>query len=174
MSSIDYLIAGIMLASALIGIWRGFVREALSLLVWVAAFWLAFAWAATLEPYLVGLINDQGLRLALSFVVLFVLVHIVGFILSQLLTRVIKSIGLRGVDRVAGAGFGLARGFVVIAVLVLLAEMTPMVEESLWQQSYAVAVVKDALAWLQLHYPLDNMGQAFVRNGDALFPTDSF
>ncbi len=169
MSSIDYLIAGIILVSALIGIWRGFVREALSLLVWVAAFWLAFAWAATLEVYLAEVISDQALRLAVSFVALFLAVHIVGFMISRLLSTVVKSIGLKGVDRVAGAGFGLARGFVVIAVLVLLAEMTPMAQEAPWRQSYMVAAVKEGLAWLQLYYPLDKIGLAFARSSGGLF-----
>jgi len=169
MSSIDYLIMGIILVSALIGIWRGFVREALSLLIWVAAFWLAYVGATALEVYLAGMISDQALRLAVSFVVLFLAVHIVGFIISRLLSTVIKSVGLRGVDRVAGAGFGLVRGFVVIAVLVLLAGMTPMVQETIWQQSYMVGVIEQVLAWLQMNYPLDQMGHAVAGMSGELF-----
>lgn len=169
MNSIDYLIAGIIVVSALIGVWRGFVREALSLLVWVAAFWLAFAWAAPLAVYLAEVIGDQALRLVVSFVVLFLAVHTVGFIVSRLLSTVVRSVGLKGVDRVAGAGFGLARGFVVIAVLVLLAEMTPMAREAPWRQSYLVAVAKEGLGWLRLHYPLDEIGHAFARTSGGLF-----
>jgi len=169
MSSIDYLILGLIVISALIGIWRGFVREALSLLIWAVAFWLAYAGATVLEVYLAGMISDQALRLAVSFVVLFLTVHIVGFIISRLLSTVIKSVGLRGVDRVAGAGFGLVRGVVVIAVVVLLVGMTPMAQEAMWQQSYMVGAIKQMLAWLQMNYPLDQMGQAVVGMNGELF-----
>jgi membrane protein required for colicin V production len=169
MSSIDYLILGLIVISALIGIWRGFVREALSLLIWAAAFWLAYAGATVLEVYLAGMISDQALRLAVSFVALFLTVHIVGFIISRLLSTVIKSVGLRGVDRVAGAGFGLVRGVVVVAVVVLLVGMTPMAQEATWQQSYMVGAIKQMLTWLQMNYPLDQMGQAVVGMNGELF-----
>lgn len=169
MSSIDYLILGIILVSLAIGVWRGFVREALSLLIWVAAFWLAYTLMTTLEVYLANLITDQALRLAVSFIVLFLAVHIVGFFVSRLLATVVKSIGLKGVDRVVGAGFGLARGVVVIAVLVLLVELTPMNEEALWQQSSTVSLFKDMLQWLDMHYPLDEIGDAIVATGNELF-----
>jgi len=169
MSSIDYAILVVIVLSALIGIWRGFVREALSLLIWVVAFWVAYSWSQTLAPMLDGFIVDPGLRLIVSFVVLFLAVHIVGFIVSRLLSVLIRSVGLKGVDRVAGGGFGLLRGVIVIAVLVLLAEMTPITQEVMWQQSFMVPVFKDALEWIQLNYSFDEVGNAFVATGSELF-----
>lgn len=169
MSSIDYLILALLLLSVGIGLWRGFVREALSLLVWVAAFWVAFVGAGIVEVYLAAWIGDQGLRLALAFVLLFLSVHVIGFVVARLLSTVIKSIGLRGVDRVAGGGFGLARGLVIIAVLVLLAEMTPMTREPVWQESFMVAKVKQGMDWLQLNYPLDKLGHAIAETRGELF-----
>ncbi len=169
MSSIDYLILGIIFVSVAIGIWRGFVREALSLLVWVAAFWLAYTFAATLELYFTNLVADQALRLAVSFIVLFLAVHIVGFFVSRLIATVVRSIGLKSVDRVVGAGFGLARGVVVIAVLLLLVDLTPIKEEALWQQSVMVSMFSDMLQWFDMHYPLDELGEAFVATGNGLF-----
>ena len=77
--------------------------------------------------------------------------------------------GLKGVDRVAGAGFGLVRGIIAIAAVVLVAEMTPIIQEVMWQQSYMVSVFKDALEWIQLHYSFDEVGNAFVATGYELF-----
>ncbi len=166
MSGIDYLILGVIAVSATIGIWRGFVREALSLIVWVAAFWLAYTWASSLEVMLVDLLADQAVRVIVCFIVLFLLVHIVGFVISRLLSSLIKSIGLKGVDRVAGAGFGFVRGFVAVAALVLLVEMTPLTQEAMWQQSFIVPMFKDAMQWAQLQYPLDSLGSAFAAATD--------
>ena len=169
MSSIDYVILAVIVVSALIGIWRGFVREALSLLVWVVAFWFAYSWSQNLTFMLVDFVADPGLRLIVTFVVLFLSVHIVGFVVSRLLSALIRSVGLKGVDRVAGAGFGLVRGIVAIAALILVAEMTPISREAMWQQSYMVSVFTDALAWIQLYYPLDKVGNAVVATGYELF-----
>lgn len=166
MSGIDYLILGIIVISATIGIWRGFVREALSLIVWVAAFWLAYAWASTLEVMLVDLLADQAVRIIICFVVLFLMVHVAGFVLSRLLSSLIRSIGLKGVDRVAGAGFGFVRGFIAVVALVLLVDMTPLTQHEAWQQSITVPMFKDAIEWAQLNYPLDNIGSAFAAATD--------
>jgi len=169
MSSIDYAILVVIAVSALIGVWRGFVREALSLVVWLAAFWIAYSWSQTLAPMLIDIIADPGLRLIVSFVALFLSVHIAGFVVSRLLSALIRSVGLKGVDRVAGGGFGLLRGIIIIAVLVLLAEMTPITQEMTWQQSFMVSVFKDALEWVQLHYSFDEVDNAFVATGHELF-----
>jgi len=169
MSGIDYVILAVIVVSALIGIWRGFVREALSLLVWVVAFWFAYSWSQDLAFVLADFIVDPGLRLIVTFVVLFLSVHIAGFVVSRLLSALIRSVGLKGVDRVAGAGFGLVRGIVAIAVLVLLVEMTPITQETVWQQSFIVAVFVDGLEWIQFYYPLDKVGNAFVATGYELF-----
>jgi len=73
------------------------------------AFWFAYSWSQNLAFMLVDFIVDPGLRLIVTFVTLFLSVHIVGFVVSRLLSALIKSVGLKGVDRVAGAGFGLVR-----------------------------------------------------------------
>lgn len=169
MTAIDYVILVMAGLSVLIGVWRGFVREALSLLIWVLAFWVAYVWTASLEGYLEGMLSDPALRRILAFVVLFLAVHIVGFVVARLLSAIIKSIGLRGVDRVAGAGFGLVRVVVVVAVLVLLIGLTPMQQETVWQQSLIVPVFNDVLQWVQAHYPLGNIGNALATQGGGLF-----
>ena len=159
MSGVDYAILGIITLSAAIGIWRGFVREALSLAVWVSAFWLAYAGASVAESYLDGWIVDQSLRLVAAFVLLFLCVHIAGFVISRLLSTLIRSIGLKGVDRVAGAGFGVVRGVVVVAAIILVAGLTPVVDDPVWQESYMIAVIENGLAWVEQYYPLAAVGE---------------
>ncbi len=155
MSTLDYLIIAVIALSTLIGIWRGFVREALSLVVWVAAFWLAYLWAGTVASYFVEMISDQTLRLLTAFVLLFLTVHVVGFVTARLLATLLASIGLGGVDRLAGGGFGVVRGVLMVAVVVLIAGMTPVTQASSWQHSYMVGLFADGLAWVQHYYPLD-------------------
>jgi membrane protein required for colicin V production len=44
----DYAILAVLSVSALISFWRGFTREALSLLAWLAAFWVAIGFSDVL------------------------------------------------------------------------------------------------------------------------------
>ena len=50
MNAADYLIVGVLLASMLLGMLRGFVREAVGLLAWLGGLWLAWRYAPSLEP----------------------------------------------------------------------------------------------------------------------------
>ncbi|MFC1750570.1 CvpA family protein [Pseudomonadota bacterium] len=162
MSGIDYAILGIITLSAAIGVWRGFVREALSLAIWVSAFWLAYAGAGVVEVHLDGWIADQSLRLVAAFILLFLCVHIAGFVISRLLSTLIRSIGLKGVDRVAGAAFGIVRGAVVIAAIILVAGLTPVIDEPLWKESFMIVVIEDALKWVEQYYPLASVSESLA------------
>lgn len=163
----DYLILVIIAVSTLIGIWRGFVREAMSLVIWVAAFWIAYTWAGDAEVWFTDWSSDRALRVVTAFVALFLLVHVVGFLISRLLALLLESIGLGGVNRVAGGGFGVARGVLLVAAVVLVVQMTPLREAPLWQQSYMIGLFSDGLAWVQERYPLDT-GKLFYSSGAQL------
>ena len=165
MNGIDYIILTLIGISAAIGIWRGFAREALSLAVWMGAFWLGYAAAPVLEIYLDGLIAEQTLRVVAMFILVFLAVHIVGFFVARLMSTIIKSIGLRSVDRVAGAGFGVLRGVVAIAVVVLLIGMSPIKDEPFWIESYMVAVFAVGLEWVQEVYPLIDFRSGMLATG---------
>ncbi len=43
---VDYILVSILLVSTVIGIFRGFVKEALSLAVWFAAIWIAMRYGS--------------------------------------------------------------------------------------------------------------------------------
>lgn len=154
MNSLDYAIMVITALSVFVGLWRGFVREAISLGVWVAAFWLAYSLAGSVEVYLIEWIGDEALRMGAAFVIIFLAVHMLGFVVSFVVFRLVKSVGLGGVDRVAGGGFGMLRAVVVFSVAVLLVGFTPLKEELFWTQSYFVGVFEELLVWVEQRYPM--------------------
>ncbi len=155
MSGLDSAVLGITLLSALLGVWRGFVREALSLVIWGAAFVLAYLFGDNAAVYLEGMIQNNSIRMATAFITLFLSVHIAGFFITRLAVTLIKGVGLRSVDRVAGAGFGIARGIILITVAVFIAGLTPVTESPLWQESVFINYFVDFLAWLQESFPFD-------------------
>ena len=137
MNLADGVILFIIAVSALISVRRGFMREAFSLVTWVAAFVVARLFGPGLEVMLESSIETPSIRMAVAFGSLFAATLIVGALINHLLGELVRVTGLSGTDRLFGMVFGAVRGMVVVIVLVALAG--PMfVEDSWWQQSMLV------------------------------------
>lgn len=135
LNGFDYVILGVIVVSALIGLIRGFVREVLSLVSWIAAFWLAFTYASTTSAYFERYLDAPALQIAAAFTVLFIGGLLVLTIVSFLIYRMLSISGVSGTDRMLGAMFGLFRAAVIIAGFLLVAGVTPLPEEPWWRES---------------------------------------
>ena len=72
MATLDWIVAAVLAASVLLGLWRGLVYEVLSVLNWLAAFFLA-QWLAPRAALLLPLGGAGGsLRYAAGFVLVFI------------------------------------------------------------------------------------------------------
>jgi membrane protein required for colicin V production len=120
MAVVDLIILGIILVSCLLGIFRGLVKEALSLVFWIGAAILASVFSGVLAARLAGLIDSQVLRQITAFVLIFVFTVFAGGLISNLISRLMSKAGLGGVDRALGALFGIIRGVVIVTVIVAL------------------------------------------------------
>lgn len=134
----DWAILSIVGISGLFSIKRGFVREALSLLTWVTAFVIARLFTDALATVLSDYIQTPSFRIASAFGLLFIMTLIVGALVSNLVSLLIQATGLSGTDRILGMGFGLARGALVVVVLVALLGGTPAVQDAWWQESQLI------------------------------------
>jgi len=165
MNWIDWTIVAILGLSTLLSLKRGFVKEALSLLAWGAAFFVSTAFGARLSAQLVDVIASEPLRYASAYVILFAATLMLGSLLNMLLAQVIKVTGLSGADRVLGTVFGFTRGLVIILVMlfVLRAALPAQNQESMqssillphlqmveeWaRQNFADAASNGQLPWL--------------------------
>lgn len=135
MNWVDFVILGILGISVLISLWRGFTHEALSLAGWVLAVWIAVTFSHHLEGLLRSQIETPSLRLIVSFAILFFLTLMIAGVITYLAVQLIKKTGLTGTDRVIGILFGLARGGVIVTVLVLLAGLTALPQDPWWHHS---------------------------------------
>jgi membrane protein required for colicin V production len=148
MTWVDYTLLGIIGVSALISLVRGFVREAVSLLVWIFAFGIAWRYfrefAAWLEPWL----HTPSIRLGVAFVALLLAVLMLGGIIGFLIGQLVDKTGLSGTDRLLGALFGAARGALLVCILVLLAGLTPFPQDPWWRESALITEFQKLSEWL--------------------------
>ncbi len=136
----DWAIISIVTLSVLIGVIRGFVREAISMLTWGAAFIAAMLLHGTLAIRLASLIATPSLRYAASWVMVFVAVLLLGALINFVVGQLVKATGLSGTDRLLGMLFGATRGLIVVmALLVMMPEVVPVHQDDWWRDSFLIA-----------------------------------
>lgn len=157
-ATIDWIFLMVLVASLFLGAWRGLVYEVISLLSWIAAFmlaqWLALDASALLPVQGVA----ESLRYAAGFVLVFIAALFAGGLVSFLIKKAIAAVGLRPIDRVLGAGFGVLRGVVVLIAATAVAGMSPLRTSTEWTQA---AGPKMATAMLTSLKPL--LPEEFVK-----------
>ena len=152
-SGLDIAIVAVLLVSAVISIVRGFVREALSLVAWFSAIWVAIAFSRPMSVFLEPYIPTATLRIPVAFTVLFFVTLLLLTLVSVLLSQLVKRSQLSGFDRTIGLIFGLVRGGAIVAVLVLLVGMTPLTKQTWWRDSQLVGQFQSVAAMMRHNLP---------------------
>ncbi len=152
---VDYIIIGIIAISALISLFRGFVREALSLVAWIFSFWVSWSFfrelALRFEPW----ISVPSVRLGVAFLLLLVATLMIGALVNYLVGQLVEKTGLTGTDRVIGIFFGIARGSLLVGIAVLLAGLTVIPADPWWHESVLISYFQDLAIWLRDLLPPD-------------------
>jgi membrane protein required for colicin V production len=149
MTGADVVILLVLLSSTLIGMLRGFVREASSLVFWVLAIWAAWKFGAMVEPHLGGLLAGPAIAPWVGRIVVLVLVLLVGWAVGMLLGYFTRGLGLGPLDRVIGLMFGIVRGIVLVGLLVIGAELLHLNHEEWWSRSVLIPYGETAGDWLR-------------------------
>jgi membrane protein required for colicin V production len=148
MTWIDVAVVAVILLSAVVGLARGLIREVLSLAAWLAALGLGYLYYKPFAETLVPYIAHPGVRLGTAFVLLVLGVLVLGAVLGALLSALIDKTGLTWLDRLFGLFFGAARGGVVVAMVVFLAALTPLADETWWKDSATISYWQKTADWL--------------------------
>lgn len=159
----DFVIAGLMVVSAVIGLLRGFIKEAFALCTWMVAIGVGMHYCRDFAVYLQDRIDYPSARIAAAFAALFFMTLILGSFISFILKHLVEKTGLTGTDRLLGLSFGLVRGAVLVSMLVMLAGITPLPEDSWWKQSLLIPPFQSLALWLKDHIPSDLMGYIHYR-----------
>lgn len=135
---IDYILLGVVLISVVIGLIRGFFREALSLVTWILAIVVALQWGDIFESLFAGTFSSPTVRLWVARLAVFVMVLLVGALVNRLIALAVAKTGLAGVDRLLGMMFGFARGALLMGVLVIGAQVLEVDKEPWWDESRVI------------------------------------
>ncbi len=152
MTSFDYVVLVILGLSVILSMMRGFLRETLALGSWLGAFFVAKLYTLQIAPLLPNEIPSEALRFLAAFVILFLATLLVFSLLSIALSQLLKNIGLTWLDRLLGAVFGMARGILIVGVLVFLAGLTSLPQDARWRTAMfsapLEAMVLAILPWM--------------------------
>jgi len=151
----DYIIIGILGLSVMVGLWRGLVSEVLALVIWIAAFWVAWWLGPAVAARFEHVIELPSARIIVAYALCFVAVLIVGALLRFVISRLIEGTGLSGTDRLLGMLFGVARGVLLVTLLVFLLGFTAFTRDPWWQQSVLLPHFQQAAAWIGQRVPAD-------------------
>jgi membrane protein required for colicin V production len=152
---IDIAIIALVVLSAVLSLFRGFVKEALALASWLVALWVAMLFYADLAVVLSQWIAEPSLQNIAAFSILFISVLLLGALVNYLAGKLVVKTGLTGTDRMLGAVFGVARGAFIVALMVLFAGLTPMPQDPWWQDSQLLGYFQEFAMWIREYLPQD-------------------
>lgn len=135
MTPLDYTLITIVAVSAVIGAFRGFLREVIALLTWVVALWAGWHYAGLVAPHLVGTLADEPVRTWVSRAAVVLGVLLLGTLVGVATSHFVRMTLFSGLDRFLGFVFGLLRGGLVLGVLVILGQLLEIDRASWWASS---------------------------------------
>jgi membrane protein required for colicin V production len=147
-ATVDWGIVGIISMSGLISLVRGFVKEAMSLVIWIAAFAVAMNFKEPAADFLVNFIALASIRQLAAWGSLFVGTLLLGAVVNFLLGKLVSSTGLSGTDRTLGLVFGVFRGLlIVLALVIILPQAVPVDQDPWWLASSLIPLFQGFEAW---------------------------
>lgn len=139
MSTADFLIGIIVVIWCVLSWKRGFVREAISLASWIAAFIVARVFSTPFALLLADYVDPASIREPVAFGLLFIATLGVCALLSRVLGELIDVTGLTVVDRLLGMVFGGLKALVMcIFVFGTLARVMDVEQDEWWKQSLLI------------------------------------
>ncbi len=155
MSGFDWIIAIIFLLSVIVGVMRGFIREALSIASWILAFWLANTFCAQAGDYIAQYIDipAQAFRVSVGFTVIFVGTLFLFSIVSYIISKLVVKGAIKGTDRVLGIFFGLIRGVAIVVIVLLVARGMGMDNSDWWENSSYLSYFESTANYIEQLLP---------------------
>lgn len=153
MTSFDYAVIAIIVLSALVGWWRGFMYELFSLIGWMSAYIVARTFTPEVLPYVPPAVGEEYMRSAVAFAALFVATLIIAALFAWFLARLAKFAGLSGMDGKFGAIFGMLRGGLIVIALVWVGGLTDLPKLPFWRDALSSRPLQQVALYAKDYLP---------------------
>lgn len=137
MIGFDWVIAVIFLISIFVGIWRGFLKESLSLIAWILAYYFAKTYDLDAGELINSYIQipNQMFRVWAGFALIFIVVLFSLNVINYFILKVFARKPVAGVDRILGIGFAAVRAGAIVVVVLFFLRSAGFGESEWWKSS---------------------------------------
>lgn len=148
----DYFVASIVLLSVILGLWRGFVREFIALLAWTLAVLCGILFSPWLASYLQPALKSLLFAHLIAFFIILGAVLLLGWLINAVIVRLTTNVTIGFINRPLGALFGLARGVIIAALIVLLLGHTALKQSAWFEQSVSTQYLEKVNSSVNAEY----------------------
>ena len=154
MTFIDYGFFIIIIVSCLLGCYRGFVRELLSIIAWFFAFYLAQSFSLVIASKL-HWIDTESIRNLVAYVLIFIAALVLSMGVIAVLNKFIKYTGFSFPNILLGGLFGFVRAIFIGLMCHFVIQSTSFVNHSAWQDAFIKPYFESFTAKAGVYLPLD-------------------
>jgi len=135
MNLLDVILIVVIAFSSLYGLFKGLVKEVISLLALIVGLIGASRFYEGVSPLLKDLGLGEQVARIFSFIIVFVVIFVALILIGKLIHKLVHSIFLGWLNRLGGIGFGFIRGIIVSGIIIMiltivLSEKAPILSES--------------------------------------------
>lgn len=121
MNYLDLILGILLLIAAINGFSKGFVEELAGLAGLVLGIWIAIHFSDMVANFLADSLHWNFKQLSIvAFVITFVIVVILVQIIGSVVNKMVKAVHLGFLNRLAGVILGLAKGALILSVLLIV------------------------------------------------------
>lgn len=148
LSNYDIVFLCIMVLSAIIALFRGGITELLSLSTWSIALFIMRHYQAQLDQLIPQIVSSEMLKGLVRYVIAFIGVAIIITIIKVILHRFVKNFGLSGLNYSIGFLFGLVRGIIICALIIVLLQILHFDNKQEWRHSILSPLLIPAVEYI--------------------------
>lgn len=130
---LDMIVLGAVVLSALLAAVRGFTREVLSIVSWVAAAVAAWSLHPQLLPFVKQHVRQETVALVIAIAAIFLVTLVIVSLITARISDFVLDSRIGALDRTLGLAFGAARGLLLAVVGYLLwTQLVPDNRQPAW------------------------------------------
>jgi membrane protein required for colicin V production len=153
MPIIDIIIAVALLVSVVVGLMRGFVKEAISIAALLIAIWAALYFGPAVGDVSSSWLSSEELQMWFGRILVFAIILSLGGLLGWGISKLVRMSVLSGMDRFFGSLFGAVRGVLLLAVFIIGGQFAGFDNDDWWLHSRLIPHVEVVADWIKVMAP---------------------